>query len=171
MIVALVLYVRSSSGPICCSGGEGSGCAASATTDRRREERTPRAWPSVVAVVPARDEADVIARERRLAAARRIIPAIFSVVLVDDQSTDGTADAAIDAARAAGAEERLRVIAGGRSPTGWTGKLWAMRQGLAAVDAGGAAPDFLLFTDADIAYAPHVARPRRRDRRSPAAAC
>ena len=44
------------------------------------------------------------------------------------------------------------------SPSGWTGKLWAMRQGLAAVEAGAAPPEFVLFTDADIAYAPQMLR-------------
>jgi hopene-associated glycosyltransferase HpnB len=80
----------------------------------------------------------------------------FSVVVVDDQSADGTAAAASAAASAAGAADRLRIVAGASVATGWTGKLWAMRQGLSAVEAGAAAPEFVLFSDADIAYAPHV---------------
>ncbi|HEY1941681.1 MAG TPA: glycosyltransferase [Roseiarcus sp.] len=116
---------------------------------------SPRAWPSVVAVVPARDEADVIA-ESVGSLLRQDYSGRLSVVLVDDQSSDGTAEAAIAAAKAAGAEERLRVIAGADVPKGWTGKLAAMRRGLADVEAGAEPPEFVLFTDADIAYAPHV---------------
>ena len=80
----------------------------------------------------------------------------FSVVVVDDQSADRTAAAASAAASAAQAADRLRIVAGSAPPPGWTGKLWAMRQGLSAVDGGATAPEFVLFSDADIAYAPHV---------------
>ena len=80
----------------------------------------------------------------------------FSVVVVDDQSADGTAAAALAAASAAGAADRLQIVAGTSVAPGWTGKLWAMRQGLSAVEASAAAPEFVLFSDADIAYAPHV---------------
>ena len=80
----------------------------------------------------------------------------FSVVVVDDQSTDGTAAAAMAAASSAGAADRLQIVAGTSLAPGWTGKLWAMRQGLSAIDGGAAVPEFVLFSDADIAYAPHV---------------
>jgi hopene-associated glycosyltransferase HpnB len=72
------------------------------------------------------------------------------VVLVDDQSSDGTAEAARAAAAAAGASERLTVCAGAPLPRGWTGKLWAMRQGVAVAQA--MKPDYLLLTDADIVH-------------------
>jgi hopene-associated glycosyltransferase HpnB len=80
-------------------------------------------------------------------------PGTFGVLLVDDQSSDGTADVATVLAR--GDETRtgmapLRVVAGTRPPDGWAGKVWAMEQGRRA--AGQAA--YLLFTDADIAYRP-----------------
>ena len=115
--------------------------------------RTP--GPSVVAIIPARDEADMIANSVG-SLLRQDYPGRFSVVVVDDQSSDGTAAAASAAASAAGAADRLSIVAGSSPPPGWTGKLWAMRQGLAAVDAGATAPEFVLFSDADIAYAPHV---------------
>ena len=78
------------------------------------------------------------------------------MVVVDDQSTDGTADAARAAAKAADAADRLKIVTGTGPPPGWTGKLAAMRLGLAEVEASAAKPEFVLFTDADIAYAPHV---------------
>jgi hopene-associated glycosyltransferase HpnB len=113
------------------------------------------AWPSVVAVIPARDEADMIARSVG-SLLRQDYPAFFSVVLVDDQSTDGTADAALAEAKAANAADRLEIVTGTGPPPGWTGKLAAMRLGLAKVETRADKPEFILFTDADIAYAPHV---------------
>jgi hopene-associated glycosyltransferase HpnB len=114
----------------------------------------PIAWPDVAAVIPARDEADLIAQSVG-SLLRQDYPGRLSLVVVDDQSSDGTAAAAIAAASAIGAADRLQVVAGSGVPPGWTGKLWAMRQGLAAMEAG-AAPEFVLFSDADIAYGPHV---------------
>ena len=111
--------------------------------------------PSVVAVIPARNEAELIA-ECVGSLLRQDYEGRFSIVVVDDQSSDGTAAVALTAASAAGASDRLRVIAGSGPPPGWTGKLWAMRQGLAAVESSAEAPDYVLFSDADIAYAPHA---------------
>jgi hopene-associated glycosyltransferase HpnB len=119
----------------------------------------------VVAVVPARDEADVIA-DSLVSLLRQEDPRI-AVVLVDDQSSDGTAAAARTAAARLGAGDRLTVLAGSDPPPGWTGKLWAMAQGLDHVERLPERPDFVLFTDADIVYAPGslrrlVAGARRR---------
>jgi len=116
--------------------------------DRDGDERlsAPEAWPRVVAVVPARDEADVIARSLGSLIAQNY-PGDFHIILVDDQSDDGTAIAA----RALGSA-RVTVLAGASRPPGWTGKLWAMHQGLEAAQARN--PDFIWFTDADIAHAP-----------------
>ena len=52
-----------------------------------------KAWPAVIAVVPARDEADGVA-ETVGSLLKQDYPGSFSVVVVDDQSTDGTADIA-----------------------------------------------------------------------------
>src|SRR5947209_3940975 len=108
----------------------------------------PRA---VVAVVPARDEADVIGRAIGSLLAQDYRGAVH-IIVVDDHSGDGTAAVARDAAAQAGASDRLTVIASAPMPAGWTGKLWAMRQGAAAARAHG--PDYLLLTDADIVHAP-----------------
>ena len=113
------------------------------------------AWPSIVAIIPARDEADMIARSVG-SLLRQDYPGRFSVFVVDDQSTDDTAAVASTAASDAHAVDRLKIVTGNGPPPGWTGKLSAMRQGLAEVEASGAKPEFVLFTDADIAYAPHV---------------
>jgi hopene-associated glycosyltransferase HpnB len=109
----------------------------------------PAAWPPVCAVVPARDEADVIARSiGSLMAQDYRRP--FRVVLVDDDSQDGTGAIARDIEP----EGRLEVITGAPLPAGWTGKLWAMAQGVAHADSLDPQPEFLLLTDADIAHAP-----------------
>ena len=119
--------------------------------DDRREPAPPAAWPRVVAVIPARDEVETIGATVRSLLGQSY-PGSFSIVLVDDESRDGTAAAARAAAVAAGAPDRLTVLAGQPLPAGWTGKLWAMAQGIDQANA--AAPDYLLLTDADIAYAP-----------------
>jgi hopene-associated glycosyltransferase HpnB len=120
----------------------------------RTDQRLPRPagadpapWPSVTAVVPARDEAAGLAASLPTLLGQDY-PGRLRVTLVDDESTDGTAALAAELGRAAGRE--LRVITGRPTPAGWAGKVWAMSQGMAA--AGDA--DYLLFTDADIAYAP-----------------
>jgi hopene-associated glycosyltransferase HpnB len=110
----------------------------------------PAAWPSVVAVVPARNEADVIQQSIGSLLAQDY-PGPFHVVLVDDLSDDGTADLA----RGLGSD-RLTVLTGSARPPGWTGKLWALSQGSAHaathVFDDGSGPEFLWFTDADIAH-------------------
>ena len=108
----------------------------------------PRRWPSVTAVVPARDEADVIAIAIASLAAQDY-PGAFRIVLVDDSSRDGTAAIARDVAT-----DRLTIVAGAPLPSGWTGKLWAVSQGIEAAGT----PDYLWLTDADIAHAPDTLR-------------
>jgi hopene-associated glycosyltransferase HpnB len=111
----------------------------------------PSRWPSVVAVVPARNEADMIPRSLS-SLLRQQYPGPFSVVLVDDNSDDGTLAAAREAA--AGASARLTIVRGAPLPDGWTGKLWAVRQGIERAEASGSPPEYLLLTDADIAFGP-----------------
>jgi hopene-associated glycosyltransferase HpnB len=111
-----------------------------------------RHWPSVVAVVPARDEAAILPLTLPTLLTQDY-PGPFEVVLVDDRSGDGTASVAADlASRAsrAGPAAALRVVTGQQCPDGWAGKVWAMQQGVRA--AGDS--EYLLFTDADIAYEP-----------------
>ena len=112
----------------------------------------PAIWPSIVAIVPARNEADVIAHSIGSLLAQDY-PGAFHIVLVDDQSSDGTADAARAAAHAQNAGDRLTILSGGERPPGWVGKLWAVRQGIANATKNHA-PDYLLLTDADIGHTP-----------------
>ncbi len=116
-----------------------------------KEDLDPPGSARVVAVIPARDEADVIADTVRSLLNQRGAGAL-QVIVVDDASTDGTADLAREAARALGCAERLTVVGGLPLPAGWTGKLWAMSQGVAA--ALERQPEFLLLTDADIHHDP-----------------
>src|SRR6266851_2661584 len=103
---------------------------------------------SIVAVIPARDEAAVIERAVSSLLAQRY-QGPFHIV-VDDHSSDGTAELA--RAAAADAPDRLTVAAAQPVPAGWTGKLWAVRQGIAVARQW--RPDYLLLTDADIVHAP-----------------
>jgi len=109
-------------------------------------------WPSVAVVIPARDEADVVAQSIG-SLLRQDYDGALQVILVDDQSSDGTAAAARSAAQAAGAADRLTVIEGEALPAGWTGKLWALSQGIDAAQSSAEPPEYLLLSDADIGYA------------------
>ena len=112
----------------------------------------PQLWPSVTAVVPARDEGDVVA-ETIASLVAQDYPGQFRIVLVDDHSSDGTG-AIARGLRRAGPARRHRQRP---RPPGWTGKLWAVAQGVA--HARTASPsDYLWLTDADIRHAPENLR-------------
>jgi hopene-associated glycosyltransferase HpnB len=125
-------------------------CAENDDAAPRREPgtRDPAAWPSVVAVVPARDEVDVIARSLGSLAAQDY-PGAFRVILIDDDSSDGTGHEAREIR-----SSKIRVHAGAPLAEGWTGKLWALHQGVALAGR----PDYLWLTDADIAHDPDTLR-------------
>jgi hopene-associated glycosyltransferase HpnB len=111
--------------------------------------RRPADPPSVAIVVPARNEADSIAESVTTLTAQDY--AALHLVLVDDDSDDGTAKVARRAAAAIGAAERLTIVTNTSLPKGWTGKLWAVSQGIAAAEEK-YAPKYLLLTDADIVH-------------------
>ncbi|MGO9172875.1 MAG: glycosyltransferase [Rhodomicrobium sp.] len=117
----------------------------------------PAAWPTVAAVVPARNEADVIGASLT-GLLTQDYPEPLQAVLVDDQSEDGTADAARSATSALDASDRLTLVEGKPLPQGWTGKLWAMQQGVQVARQLSGTPHYLLLTDADIAYDKGVVR-------------
>src|SRR6516164_8357529 len=108
------------------------------------------AWPRVAAVVPARNEADCVGDSIGSLLAQDYRGA-WRLILVDDDSSDGTAEMA---RRLAKADERLCVVRSRGLPAGWTGKLWAAKQGIDAAMALPQPPDYLLLTDADIVHAP-----------------
>jgi hopene-associated glycosyltransferase HpnB len=113
--------------------------------------RAPRDAPpappcTIVAVIPARNEADVIAPVIRALLSQHGFE--IPIYLVDDHSTDGTADAARGAAVELGAMHRLTIISGQPLPPGWTGKLWAVHQGIERAMQSN--PDWLLLADADV---------------------
>ena len=112
-------------------------------------EPVPAPPGRVVIVIPARNEAAAIGAAVSSLAAQSFTGFVH-LVLVDDGSTDGTAEAAAAAAAASGFSSHLSIIRGSALPRGWTGKLWALSQGIAA--AAQFAPDYLLFTDADIRH-------------------
>jgi hopene-associated glycosyltransferase HpnB len=109
-------------------------------------------WPDVVAILPARNEADVVAFSIG-SLLRQNYKGSLQVILVDDQSGDGTTRVAEAAAESAGCRDRLTVLQGRDLPPGWTGKLWALSQGVDHAQDLGKPPEFLLLSDADIGYA------------------
>ena len=111
---------------------------------REREDQdrsaplAPGAWPNVVAVIPARNEAPML----RLGLGSLLAqdyPGALSIVLVDDESSDDTAGVA----RTVAAEvyREVIVLQGEPLPPAWTGKVWAMHQGIAQAKALEPAPD------------------------------
>lgn len=113
-------------------------------------------WPAVVAVVPARNEADMLPVTLP-ALLGQDYPGEFRVFVVDDGSGDGTGRLAAElgAKSLAGGGAPLTVVAGQPRPQGWAGKVWAMAQGTAAADT---TAGYILFTDADIRWAPGALR-------------
>jgi hopene-associated glycosyltransferase HpnB len=106
---------------------------------------------SVAVVIPARNESDVIGSAiASLAAQQPSGP--LSIFVVDDESDDGTAEIAKRAAAIASATTQVSVIRSRPLPTGWTGKMWAVAQGVE--QALGTHPDYVLLTDADIEHPP-----------------
>lgn len=109
----------------------------------------PCAWPSVVVVVPARNEAATIG-ETVASLIAQDYPGKFLLVVVDDHSDDGTSKLARNAASDLAATDRLRVISAPPLVPGWTGKLSALHAGVEA--AREFEPEFFWFTDADTVH-------------------
>ncbi|WP_138909648.1 glycosyltransferase [Streptomyces chryseus] len=131
-------------------------------TDQRLPRReAPGTWPDVAVVVPARDEAEMLPLSLPSLLAQDY-PGRAEIVLVDDGSTDGTGALARELGALHGGLP-LTVVSPGDPDPGWTGKLWALRHGIALARARGRQeygnePEYLLLTDADIAHAPDSLR-------------
>ena len=126
----------------------------------------PSSWPSVAVVVPARDEESVLGASLPTLLVQDY-PGPMRVVVVDDRSTDGTAELARRLGEQPAARFVPLVLPGEEPPPGWSGKLWALAQGVRVVSSAGPgltvpdgspAPEFLLLTDADIAHPPSSLR-------------
>ena len=119
----------------------------------------------MVAIVPARNEALTI-RPSLTSLLQQNYSAEFSVVVVDDHSEDGTAQIAQQTIRELSAESRVTICTASTLPAGWTGKLWALNEGVSATRRKAALrrpslatndpaqPTYYWFTDADIVHAP-----------------
>lgn len=117
----------------------------------RRAIAGPAVWPDVTIMVPARDEAETIAITVQ-ALLGQDYPGRLALWVVDDRSSDGTGGRAHAAGQG---DARLHVVTGRARAAGWTGKLWALQQGL---EAARPTTPYLLFTDADIRHAPDSLR-------------
>ncbi|MEH2298328.1 glycosyltransferase [Nostoc sp.] len=122
-------------------------------TDQQLEvtETELQSLPMVCAVVPARNEAELLPTTLR-SLLLQDYPGSLKVFLVDDRSTDGTANFAEGVAQAVGKPEQLHIISGVSLPPGWSGKLWAVEQGINSASLF--APEYFLLTDADIEHDP-----------------
>jgi hopene-associated glycosyltransferase HpnB len=131
----------------------------------RNTPKEPAQWPRVAIVVPARNEAETIAQATTSLLSQNY-PGEFSITLVDDHSTDATAELSRQAAAQHGGGQRVTILSASDLPSGWTGKLWALNEGVisaAAPQTGHAIssaapqpPDFYWFTDADITHGPDI---------------
>ena len=140
-----------------------------ARSDRLAEATPGDAAPDVHAIVPARNEGDVIGRTLTSVLEQRYLGRL-AVTVVDDRSEDATASEVALAVMRAGAEGRAHLQRARPRPAGWSGKVWALAEGLAAARAAGARPAYWWFTDADVEHAADTlarliatARSQRRD--------
>jgi len=111
-------------------------------------------WPEVIAVIPARNEAENVG-EVVAAHLAQDYPGLYQIILVNDQSTDATT---ARATIAAGGNSAFHIIEGRPLPESWTGKLWAIQGGLAAAANLAPSAKYVFFTDADICHSPGTVR-------------
>ena len=144
--------------------------------DDNAKHEPPATWPTVVAIVPARNESLTIG-QCVTSLLQQNYPGQFSVIVVDDHSEDATAEIAKRAARNLQAESRFTILEASPLPKGWTGKLWALNTGTATLGCAPTTsispgpqtasrtdainnptpnlpPTYFWFTDADIVHAP-----------------
>jgi hopene-associated glycosyltransferase HpnB len=116
--------------------------------------QAPRRWPTVTAIIPARNEEAFIG-DAVGSLLRQDYPGVFAVIVIDDSSEDATVAAARKALSASGAARGLTILRAPPLAEGWTGKLWAVRAGIAAAAAES---EMFLLSDADIAHPPDTLR-------------
>lgn len=121
------------------------------------EAPAPQEWPEIVVVIPARNEAETIGEVVKAHLASDY-QGQLSVIVVDDGSTDGTTDIARRAGEEGAHDKRLTVLTAPEKPDGWSGKLWAVHNGLAEARKRAPNARYVLLTDADIVAAPDTLR-------------
>ena len=107
--------------------------------------------PSVAVIIPARNEAEVVGQAVGSLLAQKYFGRIH-IFLVDDESSDDTVRVVQQVSEDARGINRLTVIQARPVPDGWSGKLWALSEGLHEAVSFDA--DYFLLADADIAHAP-----------------
>ena len=113
-------------------------------------------WPTVAAVVPARNEEGTIAAVLA-SLADQDYPGGLSITLVDDRSDDGTRTRA-EAVAASDLDRTPAILTGQPLPAGWSGKLWAVHQGIGEAIRSRGDVEFIFLSDADIVHAPDTLR-------------
>lgn len=116
-------------------------------------ETARESWPGVVALVPARNEASLIA-ETLPTLLDQDYPGFFRIVLIDDESDDGTAKLARELAHGHPRGHRLEVVEAPPRPAGWVGKMWALDCGFGSALEADWPFAFTWQSDADIAHGP-----------------
>lgn len=112
-------------------------------------------WPTVTAIVPARNEAATIG-PTVASLLEQDYPGRLSIVVIDDDSEDGTAAVARRTVEEVGTRSQVKIGSAGALPAGWTAKLWAINEAVTRVATEPA--DFYWFTDGDIAHQPDTLR-------------
>ncbi len=118
------------------------------------EPKTEINFPSVCAVIPARNEAELLPITLQSLLVQNYLGS-FSIILVDDQSSDGTAKIAQQIVQEINIDHSFNIINSKPLSIGWTGKLWAIQQGIQQASVQSHPPDYFLLTDADIKHHPH----------------
>lgn len=124
--------------------------------DRRIEltESKLNSYPQICIVIPARNEAETLPISLR-SLLQQNYPGVFSIVLVDDNSSDRTAQVAAATAAKLQQNDKIEIISGKPLPANWKGKLWAIKQGIDWAEQQKPVPDYFLLTDADIKHDRH----------------
>ena len=108
-------------------------------------------WPSIYAIIPARDEEKLL-RQTLNSLLIQDYSGNLKIILVDDNSEDNTVNVVKFLAQQGDNYTKLEVISAADLPRGWTGKLWAINQGINYAKQQTPAPDYFLLTDADIEH-------------------
>jgi hopene-associated glycosyltransferase HpnB len=123
--------------------------------DQRLEEEIElTVYPRIKAIIPARNEAEVIGTSLQSLLGQDYL-GDFSIVLVDDNSSDRTGEIAKETANKLDKSDRLEIVSGQPLASGWKGKLWAIKQGIDRTNLEVSKPDYFLLTDADIQHDRH----------------